>query len=159
MTHGEGGLFGEGAHRFDEIDTTVSHDLRRELTIGADDPLSARYASLREYELGREGWRIRIETQTSMQATATDFVLQASVRAYENGALAGAREMATRRSRAIFCRGRRLWRAQIGPLGQPSGSGSKSAYAGRMDKSRLRRSVARRKVAPCRMIRFFSLTS
>nr|WP_158818748.1 CocE/NonD family hydrolase [Methylocapsa sp. S129] len=93
VTHGEGGLFGEGAHRFDEIDTTVSHDLKRELTIGAEDPLTARYQITQNYELGREGWRILIETRTSMHATATDFVVQASVRAYENGTLAGGRDM------------------------------------------------------------------
>ena len=29
-TKSEGGLFGEGAYRFDEIDTSVSHDLARE---------------------------------------------------------------------------------------------------------------------------------
>jgi predicted acyl esterase len=93
VTHGVGGLFGEGAHRFDAIDTTVAHDLKRELTIGAADPLSARYLITQKYELGREGWRILIETQTSMHATATDFVMRASVRAYENGALSGARDM------------------------------------------------------------------
>ena len=91
VTHGEGGLFGEGAHHFDEIDTHVAHDLRRELTIGAEDPLTARYELTQSYELGREGWRIRIEAVASMRATATDFLLQAKVRAYENGALAGAR--------------------------------------------------------------------
>ena len=93
VTIGEGGLFGEGAHRFDEIGTVVSHDLKRELTIGADDPLSARYHLDQSYEMGREGWRIRIETQTTMQSTASNFVLRAIVRTYENGALAGAREM------------------------------------------------------------------
>ena len=92
VTHGEGGLFGEGAHRFDEIDTTVAHDLKRELTIGADDPLTARYRLTQAYELGREGWRIRIETTTSMRATATDFLLQGQLRAYENGALAATRD-------------------------------------------------------------------
>ena len=93
VTHGEGGLFGEGAHRFDAIDTIVSHDLKRELTIGAEDPLTAHYLITQKYELGREGWRILIETRTSMHATATDFVMRASVRAYENGALSGARDM------------------------------------------------------------------
>ena len=43
--------------------------------------------------MGREGWRIRIETMTTMQATKSEFILRAMVRAYENGALAGAREM------------------------------------------------------------------
>ncbi len=92
VTDGKGGLFGEGAHRFDDIDTIVSHDLRRELTIGADDPLSARYQLTQSYDMGREGWRIRIETETSMRATAADFVLEAKLRAYENGALAAKRE-------------------------------------------------------------------
>jgi len=93
VTDAEGGLFGEGVNRFDEIDTTVSHDLRRELTIGAEDPLSARYHLTQNYELGREGWRIRIETRTSMHATATDFILRANVKAFENGILASSREM------------------------------------------------------------------
>jgi len=62
------------------------------LTIGADDPLPARYQLTQNYQLGREGWRIRIETQTSMQASASDFVLRGSVRAYENGALAASRD-------------------------------------------------------------------
>jgi hypothetical protein len=92
VVDGKGGLFGEGAHRFDEIDTTVSHDLRRELSIGADDPLTAGYRIVQIYELGREGWRIRIETDSQMRATAEDFILESSVRAYENGALAGARD-------------------------------------------------------------------
>ncbi len=93
VTVGEGGLFGEGAHRFDEIGTVVSHDLKRELTIGAEDPLTARYRLDQSYELGRDGWRIRIETETTMHATRSDFVLSARVRAYENGALAAEREM------------------------------------------------------------------
>jgi putative CocE/NonD family hydrolase len=94
VTDGKGGLFGEGAHRFDEIDTNVSHDLRRELTIDADDPLSANYRTVQSYDLGREGWRIRIETESAMRATADDFILTATVSAYENGALAITREFA-----------------------------------------------------------------
>jgi putative CocE/NonD family hydrolase len=92
VTDSKGGLFGEGAYRFDEIDTTVAHDLRRELTIGADDPLSARYRLTQSYEMGREGWRIRIETETAMRASHADFILEAKLRAYENGALVGQRE-------------------------------------------------------------------
>ncbi len=84
-TSGEGGLFGEGAYRFDEIDASVSHDLRRTLRIGADDPLSAAYDLDQTYEMGREGWRIRIDTKVSMRATATDFLVEARLTAYENG--------------------------------------------------------------------------
>jgi uncharacterized protein len=92
VVDGRGGLFGEGAHRFDEIDSTVSHDLKREFTIGADDPLTARYDLTQSYELGREGWRIRIETRTSMNASATEFLLRGTLSAYENGQLAASRE-------------------------------------------------------------------
>lgn len=91
VTQGEGGLFGEGVLRFDEIDTTLSHSLRRKLTIGRDDPLSARYRLTQDYEMGREGWRIRIETRTGMRATATDFVLEGTVTAFENGTVAATR--------------------------------------------------------------------
>jgi hypothetical protein len=55
-------------------------------------PASAQPDLTQSYEMGREGWRIRIETRTSMHATASDFVLRGSVRAYENGALAGSRD-------------------------------------------------------------------
>ena len=85
QTISEGGLFGEGAFRHDDIDTCVSHDLRRTLRIGADDPLSASYDLDQTYEMGREGWRILIETTVSMRATATDFRLEARLTAYWNG--------------------------------------------------------------------------
>jgi len=93
-TIAEGGLFGEGAYRFDEIDTSVSHDLKRSFVIAADDPLSARYLLDQSYEMGREGWRIRIETRVAMQATATHFLIEGTLAAYENGALARMREFA-----------------------------------------------------------------
>jgi hypothetical protein len=86
-----GGLFGEGAYRFDEIDSSVSHDLKRSFSIAGDDPLSARYRLEQNYEMGREGWRIRIETRLSLRATATHFLIEAELDAYENGALARAR--------------------------------------------------------------------
>ncbi len=91
ITHGEGGLFGEGVQRFDEIDTTLSHSLKRELTIRGDDPLSAHYRLTQDYEMGREGWAIRIEVKTSMRATATDFILEGEVRALANGEVAAER--------------------------------------------------------------------
>jgi hypothetical protein len=42
VTDGEGGVFGEGVLRFDEIDT-VSTTRCAELTIHPEDPLSAHY--------------------------------------------------------------------------------------------------------------------
>jgi putative CocE/NonD family hydrolase len=87
VTVGEGGLFGEGVQRFDEIDMLVDHGLTRRLTVSAYDPLSARSVITQSYEMGREGWRIRIETEAEMTGTAAVFRLTAAVRAYENGAL------------------------------------------------------------------------
>ncbi|PRH84188.1 peptidase S15 [Labrys okinawensis] len=91
VTEGEGGLFGEGVLRFDEIDTTLSHSLRRELTVRGDDPLSARYRLTESYQMGREGWQIRIEVKTAMQATATDFILEGELKASANGEMAAER--------------------------------------------------------------------
>jgi hypothetical protein len=87
VTVGEGGLFGEGMLRFDEIDTSVNHSLRRTLTIGADDPLSAKSVIDQTYEMGREGWRIEIETTTSLTAQADGFVIEGTLIARENGDL------------------------------------------------------------------------
>ncbi|HTW29525.1 MAG TPA: CocE/NonD family hydrolase, partial [Acetobacteraceae bacterium] len=57
VTEAEGGLFGEGAHRFEEIGTEVAHSLRRELRVRPDDPLSARFVLTQRYDMGRDGWR------------------------------------------------------------------------------------------------------
>ena len=92
VTDGRGGLFGEGVTRFDDIGTSVAHDLRRELTISADDPLSARYALTQSYEMGREGWRVRIETRTEMWATRGEFHVRSTLRAFEGGKEAARRE-------------------------------------------------------------------
>lgn len=91
VTEGRGGLFGEGVVRFDEIDTTLSHNLRRELTIRPDDPLSARYVLTQSYEMGRDGWRTRVETVTEMTADRTTFHLSGRLVAYE-----GAEQVASR---------------------------------------------------------------
>ena len=86
VTEGRGGLFGEGVVRFDEIGTDHGHDLTRTLSVGAD-PLSAETRIVQRYAMGREGWRIRIETETVLTADATSFHLTGELRAYENDAL------------------------------------------------------------------------
>jgi hypothetical protein len=84
-TVGEGGVFGEGVRRFDETGTSLSHDLTRELTISADDPLCARYVINGAYEMGREGWMTRSETSLEMTSTLTDFHVKARTEVFENG--------------------------------------------------------------------------
>jgi putative CocE/NonD family hydrolase len=84
-TVGEGGVFGEGTYRFDEIGTEVGHSLTRDLTIRGDDPNSARYVIDQSIDMGRDGWRIRIETRTEMTSTPSTFRLSGTVRTFENG--------------------------------------------------------------------------
>jgi hypothetical protein len=91
VTDGEGGVFGEGVLRFDEIDTVVNHGMRRELTIHPDDPLSAHYRIVQSYDLKREGWDIRIETDTVMTSTRTELILTGRLDAFENGKRIGSR--------------------------------------------------------------------
>lgn len=83
VTEGLGGLFGEGVVRWEEIGTDVAHDLTRTLTVGTD-PLSAETRILQRYAMGREGWRIRIETETVMTGDAEHFTITGELRAYEN---------------------------------------------------------------------------
>jgi uncharacterized protein len=85
VTDGEGGVFGEGVIRFDEIDVVVNHALRRELTIHPDDPLSAHYRIIQSQDLKRDGWDIHIETETIMTSTKRELILTGKLDAFENG--------------------------------------------------------------------------
>jgi putative CocE/NonD family hydrolase len=85
VTEGIGGVFGEGILRFDAVDVTIAHSLKRELTIRDDDPLSARYRLSQSYEMGREGWRTRIDTRAEMHSDAGHFRLTATLTARLNG--------------------------------------------------------------------------
>ncbi|AEM42697.1 CocE/NonD family hydrolase [Ketogulonicigenium vulgare] len=85
VTEGRGGLFGEGVVRFDEIGTTIAHNLRRELTIDPRDPLSARYVLRQSYDLGREGWQTRSEITTEMTCDLENFYIAGALVAFENG--------------------------------------------------------------------------
>src|SRR6218665_6008 len=85
VTESLGGLFGEGVLRLTEIDTSVEHNLRRQLTVRGKDPLSARYTITQSYRMGRPGWEIDIETALHMRADATHFHLDGTLTARENG--------------------------------------------------------------------------
>jgi predicted acyl esterase len=91
VTEAVGGVFGEGVIRFDDIGTEVSHSLKRELTIHDDDPLSARYFLTQSFEMGRDGWRTRIETRNEMHADAGTFYLTGELKAFEAGELVATR--------------------------------------------------------------------
>ncbi|MBP2536291.1 CocE/NonD family hydrolase [Agrobacterium tumefaciens] len=102
ITEGVGGLFGEGVLRFDEINTELSHSLRRELSIRDDDPLSARYVLTQIYEMGRDGWRIKIETRTEMRSDRGNFYLIGELSAFENGNIVKTRQWDERYERDLI---------------------------------------------------------
>ncbi len=85
ITDVEGGVFGEGVTRFDEIDTIVNHGIRRELYIHPDDPVSARFRDRQVHDLKRAGWDIHVETDTVMTCTKDAFILTGKLDAFENG--------------------------------------------------------------------------
>lgn len=102
VTEGIGGVFGEGIIRFDEVDIQIAHSLKRELTIRDDDPFSARYILIQTYEMGREGWRTRIETRAEMHSDKDHFFLSASLIAYENEQVVAEREWNERIARNLI---------------------------------------------------------
>ena len=91
VTRGEGGLFGEGVVRWDEIGTLLSHDLTRTLTIGTDDPFSAEAKIEQRYTMERPGWSIAIETEAVMTGTADAFRLTGTLRVFDGGDLVAER--------------------------------------------------------------------
>ena len=93
VTIGEGGLFGEGMIRWDEIGTILSHDLTRRLSVTADDPLSATSTVAQTYRVLRDGFgAIRIETTMRLTGDAEHFTLTGSLEAYEGDALVRRRD-------------------------------------------------------------------
>jgi hypothetical protein len=83
VTEAVGGVFGEGVLRFDDIGTEVAHSLKRELTIQDDAPLSAHYVLTQTFEMGRDGWRTRIDVETTMRSDRDTFYLTGVLNAFE----------------------------------------------------------------------------
>jgi putative CocE/NonD family hydrolase len=89
VTDADGGVFGEGMVRFDEIGTAQDHHLKRELTISPSDPNSAAYTLTERYYLKREGpgdrWDIRADISCGMTSTKDTFTLWGKLEAFEDG--------------------------------------------------------------------------
>jgi hypothetical protein len=85
ITHGIGGVFGEGVYRFDDIDTTVDHSLRRQLTMHNDDPLSAHYLLTQSMKIGREGWWTETDIVLEMRSDLTHFIISGEMKVQHNG--------------------------------------------------------------------------
>ena len=58
-----------------------------ELRIHPDDPLRARASMLQRTELGRDAWRVSVETEIVIRCTRTDFVVEARLEAREGSEL------------------------------------------------------------------------
>ncbi|PBJ72316.1 dipeptidyl-peptidase [Trypanosoma cruzi cruzi] len=84
ITDGVGGVFGEGVYRFDEIGTTVEHNLRRELRLSNKDPLSARYDIKQKMKMGRPGWEADIDIDTRQTCDANYLYVTAKIQAKMN---------------------------------------------------------------------------
>lgn len=85
ITNGVGGVFGEGVYRFDDIDTTVDHSLRRQLTLQNHDPLSAHYVLTQSMKIGREGWWTETDITLEMRSDLTHFIVSGEIHVQHNG--------------------------------------------------------------------------
>lgn len=88
ITDGVGGVFGEGIYRFDEIDFTVEHNLKRELTLCNKDPLSAKYTIYQKMKVGREGWITDADIVVTQTSDKENFYLTGEMTVKENDKLA-----------------------------------------------------------------------
>ncbi|GCF95626.1 hydrolase [Enterococcus florum] len=84
ITNGIGGVFGEGIYRFDEIDVTVEHNLKRELTVSNRNPLSAKYVITQNMRIGREGWWTNSDIVTTQTSDKDYFYLTGQMDVSEN---------------------------------------------------------------------------
>ncbi|MCU5775466.1 CocE/NonD family hydrolase [Erwiniaceae bacterium BAC15a-03b] len=85
VTEGIGGVFGEGVYLFDDIDTTVDHSLRRQLSVSNQDPLSAHYLLTQTMKIGREGWWTEADIVLEMRSDLTHFIVSGTMKVTFNG--------------------------------------------------------------------------
>jgi hypothetical protein len=83
VTDGRGGVFGEGVLRFDDIDVTLSHDLKRVMSISGDDPLSARAEMTERYEMIVAGRTFSSDITTLLVSDVETFTLTARLVVHE----------------------------------------------------------------------------
>lgn len=84
ITDGVGGVFGEGIYLFDDIDVTVEHNLKRELTLTNADPLSAQYTIYQKMKIGREGWWIDADITVTKTSDQENFQIVGEMAIKEN---------------------------------------------------------------------------
>ncbi len=84
ITDGIGGVFGEGVYKFDERDMLVEHNLKRELKIKNDDPLSALYTITQKMKIGRDGQLMDADLIFTQKADKEHFYINGTITVKEN---------------------------------------------------------------------------
>ncbi|WP_139452145.1 CocE/NonD family hydrolase [Campylobacter armoricus] len=84
ITDGVGGVFGEGVYRFDEVDVLVEHNLKRELSLKNDDPLSAKYTIAQKMKIGRENCMIDADIILTQTSDMEHFYIKGDMKVKEN---------------------------------------------------------------------------
>ncbi|CAG9577305.1 putative X-pro, dipeptidyl-peptidase,serine peptidase, Clan SC, family S15 [Leishmania major strain Friedlin] len=79
-----GGVFGEGIPRLDDIDTTLEHSLRRELTLSNRDPLSARYTINQKFKVSRPHCVTDVNITSTQHCDADYLYIQSKIKAAHN---------------------------------------------------------------------------
>ena len=78
-----GELGGAGLVRIDAIALELGFSMRKRFRIGQTDPAAAEAEFVLVTRLRRGAWSVRIETRTQLRATPDEFLLTATVRAFE----------------------------------------------------------------------------
>ncbi len=72
-----------GTYRIDSIDLTIDQIKTGTYRISSDDPLSADISIKWTQKLARGDWQVRTETETRLRATREEFLIDATLDAYE----------------------------------------------------------------------------
>ncbi|CAJ1028918.1 X-Pro dipeptidyl-peptidase (S15 family)/Prolyl oligopeptidase family/Serine aminopeptidase, S33/alpha/beta hydrolase fold/X-Pro dipeptidyl-peptidase C-terminal non-catalytic domain containing protein, putative [Leishmania lindenbergi] len=84
VTSGVGGVFGEGIFRLDDIDTTLEHNLRRELTLSNRDPLSAHYTVTQKVKVNRPRCVTDVNITSTQHCDAEYLYIRSTIKATYN---------------------------------------------------------------------------
>lgn len=87
ITDGVGGVFGEGIYRFDEIDVLVEHNLKRELSLQNENPLSAKYTITQKMKIGREAEMMEADIVLTQTSDKEYFYIEGELLVKENDVL------------------------------------------------------------------------
>lgn len=87
VTDGIGGVFGEGVYKFDEVDVLVEHNLKRELSLQNENPLSAKYSIIQKMKIGRQGCMMDADIVLTQTSDLEYFYIKGDMKVKENDIL------------------------------------------------------------------------